>query len=194
MKFRPASYAVFLHPSWISWVSGLSFGHHFGGIFNKFQVFLANCGTIDFERPYNDFAWFLKSRTSRKGPKIAKNANRNVLFFLIPKNTAAFRLFQFFLICRARFGPPGEAKISFFLGLGLPGACTYPGRAPGPIWMSFWVSFWLQNESMIAFLGTLFYDLTGHLWCGFASKPASQPASRHSKPVAQGGPAAGAKP
>ena len=39
-------------------VSVVTCGFIFGGIFEKFVVFVGKGGTIDFERPYNDFAVF----------------------------------------------------------------------------------------------------------------------------------------
>ena len=62
-------------------VFGVTFGGHFRWYFWKVCVFFGKGGTIDFERPYNDFAVFWSSAASRKAAKMRIHAYGIILFF-----------------------------------------------------------------------------------------------------------------
>ena len=62
-------------------VSGVTGGVHFRWNFGKKYVFFGKGGTIDFKRPYNDFAVFSSSATSRKPAKMRKKHTRKFIVF-----------------------------------------------------------------------------------------------------------------
>ena len=94
-------------------VSGVTFRGHFRWYVGKVCVFLGK-GTIDFERPYNDFAVFWSSAASRKATKMRINAFRIVLFFLVAKNTTRNGVFIFFGDFRGPAWVPGGNIFSVF--------------------------------------------------------------------------------
>ena len=70
-------------------------GFIFGGIFEKFVFFFGKGGTIDFERPYNDFAVFWSSAASWKAAKMRKKYVRKFVVFLDVENTSRNGVFIF---------------------------------------------------------------------------------------------------
>ena len=95
-------------------VSGVTFGGYFRWYVGKVCVFLGKGGTIDFERPYNDFAVFWSSATSRKAAKMRKKHTRKFVVFLDVENTSRNSVFIFFGDFRSPFWVPGGTLFSVF--------------------------------------------------------------------------------
>ena len=95
-------------------VSGVTFRGHFRWYVGKVCVFWGKGGTIDFERPDNDFAVFWSSAASRKATKMRINAFRIVLFFLVAKNTTRDGVFIFFGDFRGPAWVPGGNLFNVF--------------------------------------------------------------------------------
>ena len=95
-------------------VSGVTFRGHFRWYVGKVFFLLGNGGTIDFERPYNDFAVFWSSAASRKATQMRINAFRIVLIFLVAKNTTRNGVFIIFGDFRGPAWVPGGNLFSVF--------------------------------------------------------------------------------
>ena len=74
-------------------------------------------GTIDFERPYNDFAVFWSSAASRKAAKMRKKYVRKFVVFLDVENTSRNGVFIFLVILGVHLGSPGAIFLVFFESL-----------------------------------------------------------------------------
>ena len=99
------------------WSSGGFWGHLWGSfsvVFLKNCVFWRKGGTIDFERPYNDFAVFWSSAASWKAAKMRKKYVRTFVVFLDVENTSRNGVFIFFGDFRGPSWVPGGNLFSVF--------------------------------------------------------------------------------
>ena len=80
----------------------------------KLWVFFGKGGTIDFERPYNDFAVFWSSAASWKAAKMRKKYVRKFVVFLDVENTSRNGVFIFFGDFRGPSWVPGGNFFTVF--------------------------------------------------------------------------------